>query len=351
MTRGRAERLAWLIGCTGLLFALLGWLMEPDVFAYAWLAAVSAWTGWPLGCLALLLTHALTGGRWGFAIRPYLLDGIGTLPLLLAAIIPLLFVWPELYPWLRPVGTGTFGNAFYLNAPFAIGRGIIYLIVWFGLAAFALRAATRGVIATPFAAIGLLLLAFTVTFAAVDGTMSLDPHFASSSYGMMAGAESGLLALSVCVLAAALDPRVPPDAFDDVGRLLLGLLVLWAYLDFMQLLIVWNSNLPNEAPWYVARASHGWGTMAAVVAIGHFLLPFFALMSPRLRRTRLGLASVAALLIAMEALRVWWLVLPADHRFVGWIDVAAMLAIAGLAAGVALRGPRLHTMSLQASHG
>jgi hypothetical protein len=347
MTRERAERLTWLAGCIGLLVALLGWLLEPAAFSYAWLAALSAWIGWPLGCLALLLTHALTGGRWGVAIRPYLLIGIGTLPLLLPAVVPLLFVLPKLYPWLRPGSVGTF----YLNATFAVGRGIFYLIVWFGLAAFALRAATRGPIAAPFAVIGLILLAFTVTFAAIDATESLDPHFASSSYGMIAGAESGLLALSVCVLAAALDPRISPDALDDVGRLLLGLLVLWAYLDFMQLLIVWNSNLPNEAFWYVARASHGWGIVAVIVTIGHFLLPFFALMSPRLRHTRAGLAAVAALLIVMEALRAWWLVLPADHRFIGWIDVAAMLALAGLAAGVALHGPRARTMSLRASHG
>ena len=347
MTRERAERLAWLVGCTGLLIALLGWLLEPAAFAYAWLAALSAWIGWPLGCLALLLTHALTGGRWGFAIRPHLLVGVGTLPLLLPAALPLLFTLPKLYPWLRPDAAGTF----YLNTDFAILRGIVYLIVWFGLAAFALRAARRGVVAAPFAVIGLILLAFTVTFAAIDATESLDPHFASSSYGMIAGAESGLLALSVCVLAAALDPRVSPDALDDIGRLLQGLLVLWAYLDFMQLLIVWNSNLPDEAPWYVARASHGWGIVAGIVAIGHFLLPFFALMSPWLRRTRRGLAAVAVLLVVMEVLRAWWLVLPADHRFVGWIDVAAMVAIGGLAAGIALHGPRMRTVSLRASHG
>jgi len=101
MTRERAERLAWLIGCLGLPLALLGWLLKPEAFAYAWLAALSAWIGWPLGCLALLLTHALTGGRWGNAIRPYLLIGIRTLPLLLPAIVPLLFVLPKLYPWLR----------------------------------------------------------------------------------------------------------------------------------------------------------------------------------------------------------------------------------------------------------
>ena len=70
------------LGAVGLGAALLGWLLEPSVFPHAWLAALSAWIGWPLGCLALLLVHVLTGGRWGDAIRPQLIAGIGTLPLL-----------------------------------------------------------------------------------------------------------------------------------------------------------------------------------------------------------------------------------------------------------------------------
>lgn len=351
MTRERPELLAWLAGCAGLLLAMLGWLVEPKVFAYAWLGAVTAWIGWPLGCLALILVHALTGGRWGEVIRPHLLGGIGTLPLLLPAVVPLLLVLPSLYPWLRPDSAGALGNEFYLNAPFAAWRGIAYLAIWFALAALSLRAAHRGPIPPPLAVTGLFLLGFSVTFASVDATMSLDPHFISSAYGMIAGAECGLLALSVCVLAAALDPCTSSDALDDVGRLLLGLLVLWAYLDFMQLLIVWNSNLPTEAVWYVARATNGWGAVAAIVTIGHFLLPFFALMSPALRRTRCGLAAVASLLIVMEALRAWWLVLPAGQQFIGWLDVAAMLAIAGLAAGVVLHRPPMRGLSLRARHG
>ena len=73
MMQERAERVAWGVGAIGLALALLGWLLEPTVFPHAWLAALSSWIGWPLGCLALLLVHALTGGRWGDAIRPQLL--------------------------------------------------------------------------------------------------------------------------------------------------------------------------------------------------------------------------------------------------------------------------------------
>ena len=54
-----------------------------------------------------------------------------------------------------------------------------------------------------------------------------------------------------------------PDAREDLGKLLLALVVLWIYLDFMQLLIVWQSDLAAEAPWYLARARGFWGAVAA----------------------------------------------------------------------------------------
>ena len=107
----------------------------------------------------------------------------------------------------------------------------------------------------------------------------------------------------------------------------------------MQFLIIWQSDLPHEAAWYVVRSTRPWVLMAGIVALGHFLLPFFALMSPRLRRSRAGLGAVAGLLIAMEVPRAWWLVLPAGGRFVGWIDIAAMLAFSGLASGLVMTGP------------
>ncbi|HET7883465.1 MAG TPA: hypothetical protein VFL55_21445 [Acetobacteraceae bacterium] len=344
------RRIALVVGCVGLLMAMLGWILEPAVFPFAWLAAVTFWIGWPLGCLALLLVHVLTGGRWGYAIRPYLLAGIGTLPLLVPAVVPILFVLPRLYPWLRADEAHELANRFYLNAPFAAGRACFYLGIWLGLAALVLRASRRGEPSAVLAAGGLILLGLTVTFAAVDATMSLDPHFVSSDYGMIAGAEAGLLALSVCVLVAALDGGHLPAVLDDLGKLLLGLLVLWAYLDFMQVLIVWQSDLPHEARWYVERSTRGWGILAGGIAVVHFLLPFFALISPRLRRSPEGIAFIAALLVVMVMLREWWVVLPAGHVSIGWVAIAAMLAVAGLSTALALRRGDSQSLRFRVDH-
>jgi hypothetical protein len=175
-------------------------------------------------------------------------------------------------------------------------------------------------------------------------TMSLDPRFVSSVYGLIEISEMGLLALSVSLLAAGV--RLPPDedTMRSLGRLLLGLLVLWAYLDFMQVLIVWQSDLAAEAPWYIARSTGGWGIVAAVVAATHFVLPFFALIWPQVQRSRRGIACVAALLVLSAVIHGWWLVVPASGRDFDLLDVLAMFGLLGVAAAFALRAPLLPMM-------
>ena len=348
MTRHQLERAAWVAGIVGLVGVVIGSVISPATFPHAWLAALTAWIGWPIGCMGLLLIHALTGGRWGYAIRPHLVAGMTTLVLLPPALIPWLMVLPTLYPWARPDVAAHLDNRLYLNLPFLFGRGVVYLVVWLGLAGLILRALRQGSPEARLARIapaGLILLAITITYAAVDGTMSLDPRFASSAYGLIAIAEMGLLALSVSMFAVVVGPPLDDGILHVLSKLLLGLLVLWAYLDFMQLLIVWQSDLPNEAPWYIVRSTGGWGVAAAVVAACHFVLPFLALLSPRLQRSRLGIACITGLLILGEVVRGWWLVVPASGRNFGPIDVLAMLGLIGIAAAVALRAPLLPGMS------
>lgn len=342
MTRRQAELAAWTVGAVGLIGSAAGWVLAPKDFAYAWLAALTVWVGWPLGSMGLLLVHALTGGRWGEAIRPQLVAGMLTLPLLVPALIPLLGAPATLYPWMQPDAAAHLANRFYLNLPFFFARVAVDLIVWFGLAGLILRALRRDAPQAALARIapaGLIALALTVTYAAIDATMSLDPTFVSSVYGLVEITEMILLALAVSVFAAAV--AMPPDDASKrgLGGLLLALVILWAYLDFVQLLIIWQSDLANDAPWYVVRLAGGWGIAASAVALGHFVLPFFALVSPRVQRSSRGVAAVAAVLVASAVIDGWWLVVPAAGRGLGLIDLLAMLGLLGVAAVFALRAP------------
>ncbi len=319
------------MGAAGLLAAALGWVLQPASFAFGWVAALSAWLAWPIGSMALLLIHALTGGRWGEAITPGLRGGVASLLLLPPALVPVVLLLPVLYPWARP-GTHL-DNEFYLNLPFAAGRAATYLVSWFGLGWLCWRGRRLEAVAPA----GLILLAVTFTFATIDLTMSLDPSFNSSIYGLIALASAGLVALSAALLLSArgADAAVLPD----LGKLLLGTVVLWTYLDFMQLLIIWESDLASDAPWYLLRSTGVWGAVALLVSAFHFLLPFALLLSGRLRHHRSVLMGVASVLLLTEMVRAWWVVLPARPGGPAWSAVACMAAFVGCAALLALRRP------------
>ncbi len=327
MTRPSACVCLLAAACLGLAGSGVAWWLRPGPFYRAWLAAVMAMAAWPLGSLALLLVHSLTGGRWGDALRPALLAGVATLPLLLPASLPLLIGAGRLYPWVA--AHGALANGFYLNPAFAVLRWVAYWVVWFGLGGWVWRRAAGPL--RPLAAPGLLLLAATVTFAAIDGAESLDPHFNSSIWGMLTAASFGLDAFAAAVAVTLL--LAPPDtaARRDLARLLLGLAILWAYLEFMQALIVWESDLPAEAAWYLPRVAPGWDWVAGAVAILHFAAPFFLLLAPRAQASRRVPAVAAGLVLVGGGLRWCWVVLPAGAMAGGWASFAVPAAtMAGL---------------------
>jgi hypothetical protein len=245
-------------------------------------------------------------------------------------VVPVLVYLPVLYPWARAEEASHLANGFYLNHYFFVARTAVYFAVWMLVAVLAER---RARVAAP----GLILLAVTATFAAFDWMMSIEPEWGSSIYGMLIISGMLLAALAGATLAAAVDDagrRV------DLGGLLIAAVLLWAYLAFMQFLIIWEEDIPAEIGWYLRRLDGGWGWVALVIAFSQGLLPFLALIWSR--RRLLGL--VCGMLILGHLLECWWLVLPAlGTGSFTWFAPAATAAMGGILllwSGVRLRAPR-----------
>ncbi|AHI24946.1 hypothetical protein BGC31_10825 [Komagataeibacter xylinus] len=301
----RVRYMALVVAPVALVGVMADAIWMPVATFPAWLAVGAAWLGWPLGSMTLMLVHALTGGRWGEILHPALRAGIATLPLGLPALGGIMLGARYLYPWLHPDRAMPLANGFYLNMPAALARAGIYVIAWGALGLICLRGRDLERVAPA----GLIVLGFTSGFAAIDLTESLDPHFSSSAYGLVASAGAVLLAFAIGIMLGT--ARASTAELRDLARLLLGLTVLWAYLDFMQFLIVWQSNLPVEAAWYGPRLRGGWGMVALCIVGLHFILPFVLLALPRLQGLRPVVVAVAGLLVGMEVVRNFWLVLPA----------------------------------------
>jgi magnesium-transporting ATPase (P-type) len=238
---------------------------------------------------------------------------------------------------------------FYLNVPFFVVRSVIYFAIWMGLAWFLNKwsaqqdepgnaSAEKNLegISGP----GLVLWGIAVTFSAVDLVMSLEPKWFSSIYGMMIMVVYALSAMAfVIFIARKLTDREPlmqlasPQRFKDLGNFLLTFVMLWAYLSFSQFLIIWSGNMPEEISWYMARARGSWGALAVVLIIFHFAIPFALLLSRDIKRGPRALSAVAAALVALTLVDIFWLIVPAfepDGLRVHWSNIGMVAGLGGL---------------------
>lgn len=324
----------------GLATSILTWIFSPGFFAWGWLAAMFTLLAWPLGSMGLLLTNSLTGGRWIEAIRLPLLLGTAMLPLALLAAVPVGLFLSTLYPWMHEGVAQTLSNRWYLNGPFLAGRTALYVVVWGGLAALTLLGAFgRGPALRRIAPLGLILLVYTVTWASFDLTLSLEPTFSSSVYGMLVCTGMVLFALSVSVLLAV--PGSAGEARDQLGKLLLTLCILWTYLDFVQTLIIWSSNLHSDAPWLSRRWEGFWGWSLGATDLLHSFAALILLGIPRFRKIDGLVFGFAALLVLSGIVRAWWLVLPGIKVNPQWMDLTSMAGLGATAVGLVLLVERL----------
>ena len=135
--------------------------------------------------------------------------------------------------------------------------------------------------------IGLVIYGFTVTFAGIDWVMSLEPRWYSTIYGLlfMVGQALTAMAFSITMLIWLSDRKplsqvVRPAQFQDLGSFLLTFVMLWAYLEFSQFLIIWGGNLSEEIPWYIRRMEGVWGRVGLLLVILSFALSVFSAAVP-----------------------------------------------------------------------
>jgi hypothetical protein len=311
---GRTE----IAGLVAIALALPGAWLAPRLFFASWLAAWWFVLGLMLGAMANLWIHRLSGGRWGEVLRPAALLAARRMPLALLLFLPMAAGLSRLYPWAADPG----GWAHRLSRPafaslwlqpgFFWCRMAAYAVLWWWLSRPA-TLATKGR-----AAGALALYALGGTLASVDLLMSLVPGWFSTAFGLvvLSGQALGGAALATLwlalrmpqALATRAEGRPPPGR--DLGNLLLMWLMTWAYLAFMEFLIIWAENLPPEIAWYVPRLQTGWFAVGVALVVLQLALPLLALLQRRLKDRPARLAPIAALLLLTQLLNSAWLVLP-----------------------------------------
>jgi hypothetical protein len=337
-------------------------------YLVAWLFAVSIALG---GLFFVLLHHGARAG-WSTVVRRLAEHLAATMPLLAVLAVPLALELEELYPWARPEAAQDellAAKSAWLDPGFFLARAAAVLGIWSLLAWwFRRRSLAQDASGDPgisrrlkaLAAPGLIVFGLTLTVAAFDWIMSLDPHWYSTIFGVYFFAGSVVAVFSTLILLAlaarsAVGEVVTAEHFHDLGKLLFAFVVFWAYIAFSQFMLIWYGNIPEETLWYAHRTGPGWEGVTVALAAGHFVLPFFFLLSRAVKRRAATLVAGAVWMLAMHYLDLYWLVMPnLDPHGVHphALDLTTLVAVVGFGAGafgllarrralVPVRDPRL----------
>jgi hypothetical protein len=294
-------------------------------------------------------------------IRRILGAAMRTLPLLAILFIPIIIavVQHRIYPWAMPTESvqdpyirehlqkHSFIKDAYLNQTGFIIRAIIYFVIWnvlsFLLSMWSRQTDRPGApdntqkfkaVAGP----GLILYAFTISFAAIDWVMSLDPSWISTIFGLIILIGEVLSAICFAVVVERIlvnykpmSEMLKPDFVHDHGKWILTFIMVWAYFSFSQWLIIWAGNLPNEITFYTKRLSFGWGKVGLFLVLFHFAVPFAVLLSRPFKRNIRKLVWLAIWLMLMRWVDLFWIIEPNFMKGLGITiaDVVVPIAIGG----------------------
>lgn len=360
----------------GILLGIAAFATDSTRFAFSYLTGFTWVVTLALGGLFFVIIQHLTRAGWSVAARRQAEWLAGALPITAILFLPVAFLAPVIWDhWMGAEAANDpilVGKSGYLNKPFFFVRALIYFAIWSGLAWFfrkeslaqdetgdikhTLKMQTMSAPAT-------LLFGLSITFAGFDWLMSLDPHWFSTIFGVYVfsgaavGALSAMAIFTVVLQRKGLLRKVSNvEHQHDLGKLLFGFVVFWAYIGFSQYFLIWYANIPEETAYLLARWEGSWKGVSLSLPILHFAVPFVLLLSRHAKRNGTVLIIGSVLLLFMHYIDLYWLIMPTldvgSANFT-WIDLAGFLAPAGvlgwwLASRVSkealypLKDPRLH---------
>jgi hypothetical protein len=324
---------AGLIALLGLIAFAVGLAADAD---RAWRAYLFNWiyfAGVAQGAVLLAAVVTITRGVWSRSIRRIALSFVAFLPIAYLILFPPILIFAgHIFPWIHE---GTGGRDAYLNMPFLVARNLIALGVllvlslvfaywqlrpdlgtardagWKGMNRFTRRWTTQAdeerrshrLLARLGPAVALAyVVAFT--FVAIDLVMALDPHWLSmliAPYLFMAAFLGGIAATVVLMLIyrghLGLAEFIEGSTMHDLGKLMFGYCVFWAYLFWSQYIVIWYGNLPYEQVFLIPRVQPPYLAVSLLVLFSLFVLPFAGLLGARPKRTPVILGGFAMLVL------------------------------------------------------
>lgn len=321
----------------------LGWIH----FWRGWLDGYVACFGFCFGAMALLMVQHLSGGKWGLIVRRPLEAMCRTWPLIVLMFLPVawvgasegkLYIWAQYSNWADALKRGLIDNdqahAIHWKQPMLNVQNYW----WFSLACLAILSfysillnkwsLQRDADPEPNVAywrtkfenlsgFGVVLFAVLLFGLVIYWVMSIDPTWYSTIYGFqyLVGEAFMVLPLAILTLIGLSKAEPIRSTFrvieqHDLGKLCFALVMLNIYFAFGAFIIIWSGNSPEEIPWYLDRIRGGWGVIATLDVIFHWLIPFSLLLSRDLKRIKSRLSVACLVMIFAGFWDLFWLIEP-----------------------------------------
>ncbi len=293
------------------------------------------WTGLSFGAVLFVAVLNMTNARWGRSLKR-LAEGLGVfLPASFLLFWVLYFGREEVFPWVREPSPERAG---WLNVGFLFARngaGLLLLtLLSMALIYYSVKGDREfigrpaGIVdpegGKPWKAQRVLspiigiLYAFILSVLAFDLIMSLDAHWYSTLFGAYYFMSSFYAALGGLVLVSHLVGRthglreyIHPHHLHDLGKLLFAFCLFTGYLFYVQFLVIWYGNLPEETKYVILRVRFTpWEPMGWTVLGMIFILPFLILLSKKWKMNPAVMIPVSLLVLVGMWLERFILVAP-----------------------------------------
>lgn len=343
----------------GVISSCAGILIDKTQFAYSLLFGFTIVFTLGCGSLFWVILHSATDSEWGILVRRQmenLSTSLFVLPIFFAILV--CAFGRDLWAWWG-IGPGSDflldQKRAYLNVPFFVCRGFVFLISLGSLAYFLRRSSVlqdsdgQGVHTLrmrKLAIAGLPILAVSITFGAVDWLMGLDHHWFSTMWGVyiFAGSAGSSMALLVILVNwmrnRGLLRMVGAEHYHIMGKFLFAFTVFWAYVGYSQYMLIWYANIPEETIYFKVRNTEGWHILSTSLVVGRFFVPFGLLLTQYTKRSTRFLTIVSTWILVMQVTDIYVVVLPSLHRSgfaPSFMDLAAIVAVVGAAGCIVSR--------------
>jgi len=354
---GRFGNIALIVGVIGLSLSALAWSQDAARFYHAWLLAFVYCLTLALGGFFFTMLHHLANAKWSVVVRRVPEALMALLPWLFLAFIPVFLGLHDLYHWSHPDALlhdeVLQKKAAFLNPTFFGIRAVVYFAIWsffsYTLRRLSLKQDRTGDGALTqkmrnVSAGSVILFAFTATFAAFDWLMSLNPHWYSTIFGVyifgglfLTGVALITFVLLLLRRTGVMQEVVTLEHYHDLGKLLFGFVIFWAYIGFSQYFLIWYGNIPEETHWFQVRWVGNWKAIGYLLVLGHFALPFVLLVFQRIKRHAPFMIGMTLWLMIMHWFDLYYLIFPTlypEGFRIGWIEIVPLVGLGGVLAGL-----------------